>query len=144
MRLVTPASAPAFTLCIALLVPVIAATAAPTSGVLAQAAPSASASGSASAAPSEDDTRAKALAHFNKGVELMQSDSYDAAYAEFSASLALLPTKNARKNAAQCLLALKRYDEALAMYELLLSEFSAKLSCSRSSARSSRRPRPRT
>ncbi len=100
--------------------------AAPNVGILGQA-PAPAASASASAAPSDEDKRKQAIEHFNKGVELMQSDSFDAAYAEFLASIALLPTKNAKKNAAACLRELKRFDEALAMYEAVLAEFAAKL-----------------
>lgn len=65
--------------------------------------------------------------HFIKGVELMQAEHWDAALVEFNASLALFPTKNARKNAATCLRQLGRFSEALDEYELLLRDYSGQL-----------------
>lgn len=114
-------------LVVALAAPLFVAVA-PSSVVHAQTAAAGSASASGSATPAtEDDNRQKAIEHFNRGVELMQNESWDASYAEFSASISLLPTKNARKNAAVCLRQLQRFDEALAMYEALLRDFGAKL-----------------
>lgn len=107
--------------------------AAPSGKVLAQTgeAPAASATpdASASAAPAADEAQKKeeAKEHFLKGVSLMQEEQWEAAYVEFTASLALFPTRNARKNAAVCLRQLGRFAEALDMYELLLKEFAAQL-----------------
>jgi len=86
---------------------------------------SASASGS-SASP--DDKKKEAKEHFDKGYALMQEEAWDAALAEFTVSLSLFPTKNGRRNAADCLRALGRFDEALAMYEMLLKEHGSALS----------------
>jgi hypothetical protein len=47
------------------------------------------------------------------------------AYAEYARSRALYPTKSATKNAAISLRNLRRYDEALDMYETLLRDFPA-------------------
>ena len=94
----------------------------------ATAASSAAASGAPAPAMGDEEKKSAAIEHFGRGVEQLQNGSYDSALAEFTASLDLYPTKNARKNAAICLRELKRYDEALEMYQRLLQDFGSKLS----------------
>ena len=101
------------------------ASAASLPGVLLQAA--AAPTTSATADADADARKQEAIEHFSQGVALMQNESWDAAYAEFAASLALFPTKNADKNAAVCLRQLGRFDEALATYEALVRDFGGKL-----------------
>lgn len=80
-------------------------------------------------APTAEEAKKNgAREHFNKGVPLMQAEQWDAALVEFNASIEQLPTKNARKNAAECLKQLGRFAEALDEYELLLKEFGPQLS----------------
>src|SRR4051812_7353337 len=64
----------------------------------------------------------EAKARFQRGLELVQNESWDAALAEFLASRKLFPTRVALKNAALSLRQLKRYVEALAMYNELLAQ----------------------
>ncbi len=80
----------------------------------------------AEAAPSAEDLekrKEEAKVRFQKGLELVQNESWDAALAEFLVSRELFPTKVALKNAAVCLRQLKRYVEALAMYNELIQRF---------------------
>jgi hypothetical protein len=74
-----------------------------------------------SPAPAAEDeaTKNEAKQHFERGLELLSEEAYDAAYAEFSLSRKLFPTKAATKNAGICLRRLKRYDEALDMFEAM-------------------------
>src|SRR5689334_9655924 len=78
----------------------------------------AAASGSASAAPaasgSADQTKAKeeAKQHFINGVGLMQEEQWAAALVEFNISIQLFPTRNARKNLAECLKQLGKFADA--------------------------------
>src|ERR1700755_664762 len=82
-----------------------------------------------SAAPDDPEKRKEeAKARFQRGLELVQNESWDAALAEFLASRKLFPTRVALKNAALSLRHLKRYVEALAMYNELLSSFGSGLS----------------
>lgn len=73
------------------------------------------------------DKKARAKERFLRGVQLAESESWDAALAEFLASRELLPTKVAVENAATSLLQLKRWPEALGMYEELLRDHGATL-----------------
>jgi hypothetical protein len=104
-------------------------------------APSASATGSAapppgtptasgSSKPADGDDpaelakrKADAKAAFERGLELYQKKLLQAALAEFLASRAAFPNRNATKNAAVCLQSLARFDESLDMFESLLREF---------------------
>jgi hypothetical protein len=72
-----------------------------------------------------DDEQAKV--RFRAGVELMKKEAWDAALAEFRASLALQPTRNGYKNAAGCLRQLGRFDEAIEAYQGLLDQFGEQL-----------------
>ncbi len=89
--------------------------------------PAAPAAAPAPAPASDEAKKTEAKDHFVKGVELMQVEHWDAALVEFNASLALFPTKNARKNAATCLRQLGRFSEALDEYELLLKDYGSQL-----------------
>jgi hypothetical protein len=68
----------------------------------------------------EDPHKAEARAHFERGLELSEDQAWDAAYAEYAASISVFPTKAATKNAALCLRMLHRYAEALEMLERML------------------------
>jgi hypothetical protein len=70
----------------------------------------------------------EAKVRFQRGLELVQNESWDAALAEFLASRKLFPTRVALKNAALSLRQLKRYVEALAMYNELTASFGGALS----------------
>ncbi len=95
----------------------------------AEAPDAAAAAPAAEAAPPEDAEKRKeeAKVRFQKGLELVQNESWDAALAEFLVSRELFPTRVALKNAAVCLRQLKRYVEALAMYNELLEKFGSGL-----------------
>src|SRR5580704_8206758 len=72
----------------------------------------------AAEAPVEDEGRkGEARAHFQRGLELSDDQAWDAAYAEYVASIGIYPTKAATKNAALCLRMMHRYAEALDMLE---------------------------
>ncbi|MGZ3419814.1 MAG: PEGA domain-containing protein, partial [Polyangiales bacterium] len=73
------------------------------------------------------DAKSDAQKHFELGLELFDAQAYDSALVEFLESRKLFPTRNALKNAGTCLRELKRYDEALDMYEELLQRFGAEL-----------------
>ncbi|MGZ5967911.1 MAG: PEGA domain-containing protein, partial [Polyangiales bacterium] len=99
-------------------------------------APAASASGagsaSGSAAPATSgsaDAKAKdeAKQHFINGVGLMQEEQWGAALVEFNISIQLFPTRNARKNLAECLKQLGKFAEALEQYETLMRDFGSQL-----------------
>lgn len=75
-----------------------------------------------------EDAKSEAVKHFEIGLELVKQEAWDAALAEFLESRKLFPTKNALKNAAVCLRELKRWDEALDMYDELLERFGKELS----------------
>ncbi len=76
------------------------------------------------AAPDDPEKRKEeAKVRFQRGLELVQNESWDAALAEFLASRKLFPTRVALKNAALCLRQLKRSVESLAMYNELLTSF---------------------
>lgn len=82
---------------------------------------------SGSAPDDPDKRKEEAKVRFQRGLELVQNESWDAALAEFLASRKLFPTRVALKNAALSLRQLKRYVEALAMYGELLSSFAASI-----------------
>ncbi len=70
-----------------------------------------------SAQSEEDPQKVEARAHFQRGLELSEDQAWDAAFAEYAASLAIYPTKAATKNAALCLRMLHRYAESVDMLE---------------------------
>src|ERR1700722_2950083 len=71
--------------------------------------------------PAADEARkSDARSHFQRGLELSDDQAWDAAYAEFTASIGIYPTKAATKNAALCLRMMHRYAEALEMLERFL------------------------
>jgi hypothetical protein len=77
----------------------------------------------AGASPDDKDVearRADAKASFEKGNVLLKQEAWDAALAEFGRSRASYPTRAATKNAAICLSSLRRFDEALDMFEEVL------------------------
>ncbi len=74
-----------------------------------------------------DKRKEEAKLRFQRGLELVQNESWDAALAEFLASRKLFPTRVALKNGALSLRQLKRYVEALAMYNELVSSFGASI-----------------
>lgn len=79
---------------------------------------------SPAAPPEADDVKkAQAKEHFLRGLELSAEESWDRALVEYTASRALFSTKAASKNAALCLSKLKRYDEALDLFESIPKEF---------------------
>jgi len=78
------------------------------------------------AAPDES-LKEEAITHFTKGVSLMKEEQFDAALAEFVLASKLYPLKNARRNAARCLRALGRFDEALVIWEAFTKEFASVL-----------------
>jgi hypothetical protein len=97
------------------------------------AAPAASGSASASAAPATSGSAADAKAkeeakqHFINGVGLMQEEQWAAALVEFNISIQLFPTRNARKNLAECLKQLGKFADALDQYETLMRDFGSQL-----------------
>lgn len=98
---------------------------------LAQPAPpaaSASAAPAASASAPRPDALSQAKELFRKGNALLQSNQNDLALDLFLQSRALVPGVGNTTNAAIALDRLGRFDEALAHYELVLKEFSEKLS----------------
>ncbi|HEX4475441.1 MAG TPA: PEGA domain-containing protein [Polyangiaceae bacterium] len=78
------------------------------------------------AAPDPDaEKKEQAKQRFLRGLELSQSQDYDAALVEFLASREIFPTRVAILNAATTLIALHRYAESLEMYRELLARFAA-------------------
>ena len=75
------------------------------------------------APPVSDATKAEARGHFEKGLHLLQEEAWAAALAEFLISRELFPTRAATTNAAVALRKLRRFDEALDMFETLLRDF---------------------
>ncbi|WP_437813381.1 kelch repeat-containing protein [Sorangium sp. So ce1078] len=82
--------------------------------------------GAAEPPPAEDPV-AEARAHFERGLERYRQGAWEAALAEFLASRQQYPTWGATSSAALCLQQLRRYDEALALFETLLRDFSQRL-----------------
>lgn len=75
------------------------------------------------ASPDDKDVEARrteAKVSFEKGNLLLKQGAWDAALAEFGRSRASYPTRAATKNAAICLSSLRRFDEALDMFEEVL------------------------
>jgi hypothetical protein len=67
--------------------------------------------------------RIDARKSFVKGLSLMKEESWDAALVEVLRSRARYPTRAATNNAAVCLHKLRRFDEALDMFESFLRDF---------------------
>ncbi|WP_437506874.1 kelch repeat-containing protein [Sorangium sp. So ce1099] len=111
-----------------------AATPAPATAAPAPPAPPASPAAPPDAAPPDaadpppaENPVAEARVHFERGLDLYRQGAWEAALAEFLASRQVYPTWGATSSAALCLQQLRRYDEALALFETLLSDFSQKL-----------------
>jgi hypothetical protein len=81
-------------------------------------------------APTDEEAKHKQEAkdRFLRGIQLAKDSNWDAALAEFNASIEALPNRNAMANAAICLRQLKRYSEAYAMYTDLLQRFGTAIS----------------
>lgn len=94
--------------------------AAPGAGADEQAEP---AGGGEAAAAAAAEKKEEAKRRFLRGIELADNDDWDAAVVEFLASRQLYATRVATLNAARALHKLKRYVEALDMYQALLDEF---------------------
>lgn len=76
-----------------------------------------------------DSNREEAKRHFERGLELVNAEAWDAALAEFSVSTELnQQARKPKENAARCLFELHRYDEAMDLYESVLHDFKDKLS----------------
>ncbi len=69
----------------------------------------------------EDDLRARAKERFDAGVAELEKRRFELALGEFLKSLELMPTRAATENAAVCLKALDRPDEALPLFEKVLA-----------------------
>lgn len=74
------------------------------------------------------DAKAEARTHYEKGLALELKGASAQALAEFLQSRRSYPTWKATSGAAICLESLKRFDEALDLFEALLKEFSSTLS----------------
>ena len=74
-------------------------------------------------AQAPDARKAEAIARFDAGIAAFDRSDWSAALTEFQASRALVPSKGNTKNAAACLKQLGRTDDAIAMYESLLTGF---------------------
>src|SRR3954465_361449 len=81
----------------------------------------------AGAVDDPEKRKEEAKVRFQRGLELVQNESWDAALAEFLVSCKLFPTRVALKNAALSLRQLKRSVEALAMYTELVTTFGASI-----------------
>lgn len=78
----------------------------------------------AATAELDDERRAKAQEHFEKGLALARTGkNWDEALAEFLESRRVFATRSASRNAAIALRQLGRYAEALELYDSFLSEF---------------------
>ena len=73
--------------------------------------------------PSADTAKDEARAHFEKGLARFDEEAWDAALVEFLRSRELFPTRAATKDAGFCFRKLRRFDEALDMFEALLRDF---------------------
>ncbi len=69
------------------------------------------------ARPGQEPAETEAKARFFKGLELFAAKDWGAALAEFERSRQLHPTRGATRNAAICLKNLRRYDDAVMLYE---------------------------
>lgn len=77
-------------------------------------------------APAQDDQDAvarqnEARRYFDKGLAFFEKEAWDAALAEFIRSRKTSPTRAATKYAASCLRELRRFDEALDLFEEVLA-----------------------
>ncbi|WP_437937922.1 kelch repeat-containing protein [Sorangium sp. So ce341] len=137
--LAQPAAAPASPAPPAASPPAAAAPASPPAAAApaspASAAPAPPSAAAAPAPPPSDavepppavDPVAEARAHFERGLDLYRQGAWEAALAEFLASRQDYPTWSATSSAALCLQQLRRYDEALALFETLLGDFAQRL-----------------
>lgn len=71
----------------------------------------------------DDEQKERAKKHFQAGLLLLETESYDSAAKEFESSVALYPTKNGYFNLANCYFALQRYQETLETINKLKVEF---------------------
>jgi hypothetical protein len=88
--------------------------------------PAAPAPAAAPAAPAGDDQdaaarQAEARGYFTRGLAFFEKEAWEAALAEFLRSRKAAPTRAATKYAASCLRELRRFDEALDLYEEVLT-----------------------
>jgi hypothetical protein len=97
-------------------------------------APAATDAAPAPAPDPEAQKKEEAKTRFLRGIELAKNDDLDGALVEFLAANEIYPTRVATLNAGRTLIALKRYVEATAMYELLLSKFGADMEASEQTA----------
>lgn len=82
----------------------------------------------------QPNAKAEARAHYEKGLERVSADAMAEALAEFQQSRRLYPTWGATSSAAVCLENLKRFDEALDLFEALLKELSNTLPAEKKAA----------
>jgi len=75
--------------------------------------------------PEQQAAVAAAEMHFTRGVQLVRTEHWEAALAEFDASLAAMPNRSALFNRALCLRHLFRYPEAIAGLERYLGQYAA-------------------
>ncbi|HET7538813.1 MAG TPA: PEGA domain-containing protein, partial [Polyangiaceae bacterium] len=78
-------------------------------------------------APADQPAARGAKEHYLRGIEFAKQRSWEAALAEFNASLALRPTSAASMNAAYCLRRIGRNAEALELYHTVLRDFDSVL-----------------
>ncbi|MFO0676391.1 MAG: PEGA domain-containing protein [Polyangiaceae bacterium] len=98
-----------------------------------KAAPSSTATASESTEPKPPEAnleqkKADAKQRFEKAMGLFEQEIWDGALAEFLQSRASYATRGNTQNAAVCLKKLKRFDEAIDMYDSVVKEFASKLS----------------
>ncbi len=74
-------------------------------------------------APAGQSATRSAKDHYLRGIEFAEQRSWEAALAEFNASLAIRPTSAASMNAAYCLRRIGRAAEALELYRTVLRKF---------------------
>jgi len=79
------------------------------------------------AAVAHGDDKKAAEKHFDAGTELMRTENFEGALAEFEASVEIFPTKAAMFNLGNCLKAMHRYSEALDAFDRLEQEFGKRL-----------------
>lgn len=75
------------------------------------------------AAPSDEARKAEAEERFKRGLAHVKDQRWSSALAEFMESRRLFPTRSSAQNAAFCLQQLKRFDEALDLYEGVLRDY---------------------
>ena len=76
----------------------------------------------------ETASRAEAKKLFGRGNELRKVGDYQGAFEHYTRSLHVMGTVSGTLNAAYCLYQLERYDEALELYELALTQYESVLS----------------